>query len=175
MIKKQYSIILMVFFVVLFASNCIGEPLTPQLCKAKVQAAVKLIAAIGDEAIAKIKDPKGEFSFGDGKGYIWIQDREGLMVMHPNVPSLDGKPLFGIKDINNVYLFAAFDEVVEENGSGWVGYMWPKPKVKVSSPKVSFVMLAKGGSKDYIVGAGMYDVTADDIKKDFPGDAIYKD
>ena len=38
MIKKRYPII-MVFFVLVFASNCTGEPLTPQACKAKVEAA----------------------------------------------------------------------------------------------------------------------------------------
>ncbi|MCP3930255.1 MAG: chemotaxis protein [Bacteroidetes bacterium] len=175
MIKKHYLMIIMVFFVLIFASNGISEPLTPKLSKAKVIAAVKLIEAEGDAAIAKIKDPNGEFRFGDGKGYLWLQDREGIMVMHPIKPTLDGKALFGIKDVNGRFLFAAFDEVVEDNGAGWVPYAWPKPGEDKSSAKISFVMLAKGGSKDYIVGAGMYDVVPADIKKGFPGDAIYED
>ncbi len=97
------------------------------------------------------------------------------MVMHPIKPSLDGKPLLKIRDVNGVYLFAAMNETVEENGSGWIPYAWPKPGQKDSSPKISYCVLVKHGDKDYVAGAGMYDVTAEDIKKLFPEDAICED
>jgi methyl-accepting chemotaxis protein len=97
------------------------------------------------------------------------------MVMHPIKPSLDGKPLLKIRDVNGVYLFAAMNETVEEHGSGWIPYAWPKPGQKDSSPKISYCVLVKHGDKEYVAGAGMYDVTAEDIKKLFPEDAIYED
>jgi signal transduction histidine kinase len=163
--------------VVLFAFASIGytEPLTPDLCKQKAKAAAELVKAEGEAAFAKLKDPKGEFRFGNGEGYVWVHNLEGKMVMHPIKPSLDGKGLLDMRDINGVYLFAAMNELVEEKGEGWVPYAWPKPGQKESSPKVSYVVLVKHGGKNYVVGSGMYDVTAADIAKKFPKDAIYSD
>lgn len=152
-----------------------AEDLTPQLCKEKAIAAGKLLAAEGDAALEKIKDPNGEFRFADGKGYVWIHNLDGIMVMHPIKPSLDGKGLLDMRDVNGVYLFVAMNEVAEEHGEGWVPYAWPKPGEEESSPKVSYVILAKHADGEYVAGAGMYDVTADDIKTQFPDDAIYEE
>ena len=175
MVKKRYSIIIMmVFFVSLFASTCFGESMSPQLTKSKVQAAVKLLKSQGDAALAAIKDPNGEFRFGDGKGYVWIHNLEGLMVMHPIKPSLDGKGLFNLKDSVGHYYFVAFNEMVEENGAGWVPYEWPKPGEEAASPKVSYVMLVTVGDKNYVAGSGLYVNTTDDIKKAFPNDPIHE-
>ncbi|MCK5312060.1 MAG: cache domain-containing protein [Desulfobacteraceae bacterium] len=172
MIKKLYSIS-MVFFVLLFASTCIGESMSPQLTKSKVQAAAELLKSQGDAALAAIKDPNGEFRFGDGKGYVWVHNLDGIMVMHPIKPSLDGKGLFNLKDSAGRYYFVAFNEMVEENGAGWVPYSWPKPGEENESPKVSYVKGVKHGDKTYIVGSGMYGVTGPDIQKAFPGKTIY--
>lgn len=174
---KHVSMVLMVatalFFV--FTAQSFAESLTPELCKEKVKAAAKLLEAEGDAALDVIKDPNGEFRFADGAGYIWVHNLDGVMVMHPIKPSLDGKGLLDMRDVNGVYLFVAMNEIVEDNGEGWVPYAWPKPGQAESSPKVSYVVLAKHGDQDYVVGAGMYDVTADDIKAKFPTDAVYED
>ena len=158
-----------------FTSVCGAEALTAELCKAKVKAAAALLAADGDAALEIIKDPNGEFRFADGEGYIWVHNLDGVMVMHPIKPSLDGKGLLDMRDVNGVYLFAAMNELVEEKGEGWVPYAWPKPGQAESSPKVSYVVLVKNGDAEYVVGSGMYDLTAADIKAKFPSDAIYQD
>lgn len=175
MVRKALTVFITLMISFCFAGNGFAEELTPQLAKEKAIAAGKLLEAEGDAAIAKIKDANGEFRFADGKGYIWIHNLDGDMVMHPIKPSLDGKPLLQIRDINGVYLFAAMNETVEEFGQGWIPYAWPKPGEKESSPKISYCILVKHGDKDYVAGAGMYDVTSEDIKKLFPGDAIYED
>ncbi len=163
---------LMVFFFACFVN---AESLTPELCKAKAKAAAELLNAEGDAALAKIKDPNGEFRFADGAGYIWVHNLDGIMVMHPIKPSLDGKGILDMRDVNGVYLFAAMNETVEDFGEGWVPYAWPKPGESGSSPKVSYVVLAKHGDKEYVAGAGMYDVTAKDIKEKFPEDHVYEE
>jgi methyl-accepting chemotaxis protein len=150
-----------------------GEPLTPQLCKEKAKAAAALLQAEGDAAIAKIKDPNGPFRFAGGEGYIWIHNLDGIMVMHPIKPAMDGTGLLETRDVNGVYLFAAMNELVEAKGEGWVPYAWPKPGAKDSSPKVSYVVLVKNGNKNYVAGSGIYDVTSADVKTQFPNDAIY--
>lgn len=174
MLKKTVSIFTGLMMILVFSGIVCGEPLTPKLCKEKALAAAKLIEAEGDAAIPKIKDLKGEFNFAGGEGYIWIHNLDGIMIMHPIKPSMDGTPLLEIRDVNGVYLFVNMNELVEKSGKGWVPYAWPKPGVKESSPKVSYVVLVKHGKKDYVVGAGMYDVTAKDIKALFPNDAIYQ-
>jgi signal transduction histidine kinase len=174
MTRKMVSLLASFFFLMTIATYGFSEELTPALCKAKAQAAAALLKAEGDAALPKIKDPNGEFRFADGKGYVWIHNLDGVMVMHPIKPALDGKGLLDMRDVNNVYLFAAMNELVEEKGEGWVPYAWPKPGEKDSSPKISYVVLVERGEDTYVSGAGMYDVTAEDIKKDFPNDAIYE-
>ncbi|MFH1215147.1 MAG: cache domain-containing protein [Pseudomonadota bacterium] len=169
-VQSFFLTAVLLFFVSAMAQ---AETLTPQLCKDKAEAAAKLLEAEGAGAIDKIKDENGEFRFAGGEGYIWIHNLEGVMVMHPIKPSLDGRDLLDMKDINGVYLFSAMNELVEAKGKGWVPYAWPKPGQQESSPKVSYVILVKKDGKNYVAGSGMYDVTADDIKKMFPGDAIY--
>ncbi len=164
--------IVMFFSVVSFTG---AEELTPELCKAKAKAAAALLQSEGDAALAKIKAADGEFRFAGGKGYVWIHNLDGVMVMHPIKTALDGKGLLDMRDVNGVYLFVAMNEICEDNGEGWVPYAWPKPGEEKSSPKVSYVALVEHGGKNYVAGAGMYDVTVEDIKSKFPGDAVYEE
>lgn len=173
---RKFQVLLAASIILFFAAtNLQAEALSPELCKAKAKSAAALLQAEGDGAFAKIKDPNGEFRFADGKGYVWIHDLDGIMLMHPIKPALDGKGLLDMRDVNGVYLFVAMNELTEEKGEGWVPYAWPKPGEEGSSPKVSYVVLVKKDGKSYVVGSGMYDVTAADIKAKFPGDAIYED
>ena len=173
--KKICLSLIVVMFLLFSVSVGFAEKLSPELCKQKAIAAAKLLKAEGDAALAKIKDPQGEFRFADGKGYIWVHNLDGIMVMHPIKAALDGKGLLDMRDVNGVYLFVAMNEICEDHGAGWVPYAWPKPGQKKSSPKVSYVVLVKHGDKDYVAGSGMYDVTAAQIKAKFSNDAIYSD
>jgi len=148
----------------------------------------------------QVRVDKGEFSLEEAQKraatrlrnmrygnneYFWINDTATppLMVMHPTVPALEGKPLNDPKfdkadrfwlgeDMNAPQqdysggaknLFAAFVEVCGASGQGFVGYEWPKPKQEggVTSetyPKISFVRLYKPWG--WIMGTGLY---VDDI------------
>ena len=175
MVKKTCVIVTGLFAVLLFTANGFAEPLTPELAKKKVEAACRLIETEGEAAFAKIKDPEGEFRFAGGQGYIWIQDLNAVVLMHPIKPSLDGKDMSGFSDKDGTLLFLNFSDICEEHGAGWVPYVWPKPGQDKTSPKISYVKVVKHGGKDYVAGAGMYDITPADIKKLFPGDAIYEE
>ena len=175
MVKKMLIILSGLFIAFCFTANSFAEALTPQLVKGKATAAAKLIEAEGESSFAKIKDPNGEFRFADGQGYIWIQDLNAVVLMHPIKASLDGKDMSGFADKNGTLLFLNFSEICEDKGAGWVPYVWPKPGKEGTSPKISYVISVKHGGKDYVAGCGMYDVTPADIKKQFPGDAIYEE
>ena len=104
-------------------------------------------------------------------GYVWVNDTSKpypKMLMHPTVPSLNGKVLddpkyntaLGIKK----NLFQAFLEVCEKHGEGFVDYLWPKPSpdgLIPDVPKLSYVRHFKPW--DWIVGTGIY---IDDARND---------
>ncbi len=95
--------------------------------------------------------------------YVWVNDLEPRMVMHPFMPELDGKPLTDYRDPNGKRLFVEFVNTVRASAEGgFVDYEWPLPGSEDPVPKVSFVKVyAPWG---WILGSGLY---LDDV-----GDAI---
>lgn len=172
--KKIVSICLSLFVVLaLTATMASAAPLTADMCKEKVDKAVSLFNAEGPASYVKLGDPNGEFRFGDGAGYVWVHEIETtVMTFHPIKEALVGRALVDLKDSTGKYFFVAFNEMVEENGTGWVFYQWPKPGESVTSQKASYVAKASFGGVDYVVGSGVYDVSPADIKAKYPSDAI---
>jgi methyl-accepting chemotaxis protein len=131
-------------------------------------------AAARTEAVSTIKALRYE-----EKEYFWINDLGKpfpTMIMHPTVPALDGKVLdaekfncatsqsFGdaakpIETDGKKNLFAAFVEVVDKSGKGYVTYNWPKPKdgggvTEQLFPKLSYVK--KFEPWGWMIGSGIY-------------------
>jgi methyl-accepting chemotaxis protein len=102
------------------------------------------------------------------KDYFWVNDLHPRMVMHPMVPSLDGKDLTDYVDPNGKKLFVAFVEVVKSRGQGFVDYMWQKGDD--SSRQYAKLSFVKGFTPwGWIVGSGIY---IDDIDTIFRERAI---
>lgn len=100
----------------------------------------------------------------DEKEYVWINDYDAVIVMHPIKPQLDGKNLAEFKDPAGKKLFTEFANTVKKDGAGFVNYLWPKPGFEQPVPKISYV---KGYLPwKWIVGSGIY---LDDV------DAAFKD
>ncbi len=97
----------------------------------------------------------GSLRFGPtAKDYFWINDAHPKMVMHPIKPALNGKDLSGFKDPDGKFLFKEFVKTCQENGEGFVDYLWPKPGFDEPVRKLSYVKLFdKWG---WIVGTGIY-------------------
>jgi methyl-accepting chemotaxis protein len=130
-------------------------------------------AAAKAQAIATIKSLRYE-----GKEYFWLNDLGKpfpAMIMHPTVPALDGKILDAVKfncatsqsfgndgepiTTEKKNLFAAFVEVADKSGQGYVTYDWPKPKESGGTtdelyPKLSYVKKFEPWSM--VVGSGIY-------------------
>ncbi|MDO8989036.1 MAG: methyl-accepting chemotaxis protein [Sideroxyarcus sp.] len=138
------------------------------------KAGVLTEAAARAEAINTIKALRYE-----EKEYYWLNDLGKpvpTMIMHPTVPSLDGKLLdaerfncatsqsFGdaaapVDTGGKKNLFVAFVEVVEKSGKGYVTYNWPKPKegggvTEELFPKLSYVK--KFEPWGWLIGSGIY-------------------
>ncbi len=90
----------------------------------------------------------------DNGNYIWINDMNSVMIMHPVNPALNGKNMADFKDPNGVFLFNEMAKVCKEKGSGMVSYMWNKPGEKDPKLKISYVRLFP--DLGWILGTGAW-------------------
>ena len=89
--------------------------------------------------------------------YFWINDMNGLMLMHPINEALNGTDVTTLKDPDGKFLFKDMIEVVAQKGEGIVRYQWPKPGSEAPQPKISFV---KGFPEwNWVVGTGSMQMT----------------
>ncbi|MBB1487356.1 diguanylate cyclase [Oceanospirillum sp. D5] len=93
--------------------------------------------------------------------YFWINDTHPRMIMHPTAPRLNGTDLSDFADPNGTLLFKEFVSVTNVSGSGFIGYMWPKPGEQAPVEKLSYVKSFKPWG--WIVGSGIY---LDDVQKE---------
>ena len=98
------------------------------------------------ERIAKIRY--------DDSNYLWIQDLENKMIMHPLKPELNGKDLSQEKDINGRHFFVEMSTSCKDQGKGCVEYQWPKPGNTAPVPKLSCVELFQPWG--WVIGTGIY-------------------
>ncbi len=95
-------------------------------------------------------------TFGEGnRDYFWINDFQPRMVMHPFRPDLDGEDLSSIQDQNGLNLFVEFVKVCQQDGSGFVPYLWQYygDTTRVEQ-KLSYV--AEFEPWGWILGTGIY-------------------
>ncbi len=95
----------------------------------------------------------------EGDEYFWINDLQGIMIMHINPKKIDTSMLED-RDAHGKYFFKEMIKVAKNNNEGFVDYYYPKPGETVASPKISFVKLIP--QWDWVVGSGIY---IDDVQK----------
>ncbi len=90
----------------------------------------------------------------DSSDYIWVNDYNHMMLMHPTTPALDNSSVYDNKDPNGIYLFREMVSLVKDKGEGFVPYQWPRAGSSQPVPKLSFV---KGFTPwQWIIGSGIY-------------------
>ncbi len=99
--------------------------------------------------------------------YIWVNDLDTVVLMHPVSPQLEGKAQHALRDVRGKAMFDEFVAVARGKGEGMVDYMWPKPGQKEAQLKVSFVRLVP--ELGWIIGAGAY---LDDITGELKREAL---
>ena len=95
-----------------------------------------------------------------GQEYVWVNDNQPRMVMHPFRPDLDGNDIGDMADPNGFQLFRAFVAAARAKPEGEVvGYLWPRPGAQQPVEKLSYVRaFAPWG---WVVGSGVY---VDDLR-----------
>lgn len=102
--------------------------------------------------------------------YYWINDDYPKMVMHADIPELDGSDLSNYTGPDGQLIFVEMTEIARTQGSGFIQYMWKKPATmdpEALYPKISYIKYYKPWG--WIIGSGVY---IDDINNAF-WDAIY--
>jgi methyl-accepting chemotaxis protein len=95
----------------------------------------------------------GELRYGQND-YFWINDLDGVMILHPINAKLNGTNVIDFKDPTGKRLFAEMIDLVKRDGRGMVPYMWPKPGKTEPQPKLSYVAGFK--SWNWLIGTGVY-------------------
>ncbi|MBI9075926.1 MAG: cache domain-containing protein [Desulfatibacillum sp.] len=90
----------------------------------------------------------------ENRDYIWIQNTENQMVMHPVQPSMDGQNLDAYEDSNGLRFFTEMTQIGQSRGEGFTAYLWPREQGGPALPKVSFVKVFKPWG--WIAGSGVY-------------------
>ena len=86
--------------------------------------------------------------------YIWINNLQARMVMHPIKPQLDGTDLSESVDPTGKKFFVEMAKVCKSDGEGFVTYQWALPGTGDLCPKISYVKLYEPWG--WILGTGVY-------------------
>ena len=116
--------------------------------------AVGRIQKQGEAAFPLLRDRTGSFVAKDA--YVFVIDSNGVDLVNPAFPNLQGRNMLDLEDTQGKQLIREMLDVVKTRGSGWVDYMWPKPGDSTSTQKTTYVAKADVGGKWFMVGCGVY-------------------
>lgn len=119
-----------------------------------VNDAVEQIKKSKEAAYRLFHDPTGPFIVKDA--YIFVIDNNGVDLVNPAFPNLEGRNILDVKDTNGKELIREMLNQVQASGSGWVDYMWPKPGDSISTQKSAYVSKVKLDGNWIMVGCGVY-------------------
>lgn len=123
-----------------------------------VNRASALVARQGPDAFAQLRDKTGPYVFMDT--YVFVDTPEGIEVVNPAQPSIEGRNVLALKDANGREVARDYIENATKDGRTWVEYTWYRPGENAPATKLSFVRKVQAGSATYLVGSGFYPETA---------------
>lgn len=91
----------------------------------------------------------------NNKDYFWVNDMNGLIVVHPYRPDLHGEAVPDVRYPKGKNLLEEFVKVVQTQGAGYVDYLfqWQDDPNKIV-PKISYVRGFEPWG--WIIGTGLY-------------------
>jgi methyl-accepting chemotaxis protein len=105
-----------------------------------------------DQAKTAAMEAIRNIRFGDGE-YFFIYDMQGVSLMHPAKPELQGKNLIDLKDQKGNRLIAGLIEVAR-NGGGPYSFYWVKPGDNEASLKFGYAIGVPGWN--WMIGTGFH-------------------
>ncbi len=119
-----------------------------------VNHAAVLVEAKGKEAFTALRDKTGPFVFMDT--YVFVDSQNGIELVNPAQPSVEGKNLINVKDVKGKLVVREYIDAALKTGNAWVDYYWYKSGENTPVLKHTFVKKVKHDNETYILGAGFY-------------------
>lgn len=114
-------------------------------------------AALGTEEAQKARalEILRDMRYGEGGAdYLWVNDMQPVMLMHPMNPSLEGQNIASTTDPTGKQMFTEMVNTCRQHGGGFVAYEWALPNSSTMAPKLSYVELYEPW--DWVIGTGVY-------------------
>ncbi|WP_417595634.1 cache domain-containing protein [Oceanospirillum sp.] len=143
---------------------------TEQVLRAQSKVFVDQAVAVAESIYAESKDRLSDTEiktlireslrnvrFFEGRGYLFIDDLEGMCVLLPTAPHLEGSSLYDNRDDTGHYIMRGLIDAVSNNAqqSGFSRYRWYAPSDhKLMEDKIAYVRLFE--PYNWIIGAGDY-------------------
>ncbi|WP_310312910.1 methyl-accepting chemotaxis protein [Paraburkholderia terricola] len=87
------------------------------------------------EALARLATMR----YGES-GYLFVMDSKPVVLMHPTLPQMTGKPVGDFKDPDGKLLYVAIVDAAKASGRGFAQYRGRLPHSETAVPKVSYVV-----------------------------------
>lgn len=116
-----------------------------------------------DQAKSDAEEALRDFRYGDdGSGYVWIDDIDYTLVMHPILPDQEGANRKSLEDKNGVMIIQEIMKVADKGG--YNEFMFTKSDGKTVAPKIAY---SKAFPQwNWVITTGCY---TDDIKGNIAG------
>ncbi|MFP2770185.1 methyl-accepting chemotaxis protein [Oceanisphaera sp. KMM 10153] len=109
---------------------------------------------LGEEESKRLaKQAVGALRYGSD-GYMWINDMQHRLVLHPIKPEVEGKDMTQVQDAAGQYHWQAMVQRVKQQDAGFVEYSYIGPQFDSPQQKVSYVQgFTPWG---WVIGSGVY-------------------
>lgn len=131
-----------------------------------VNRAASLISEKGRDAFPLLRDKTGPFVFLDT--YVFVQTTEGVELVNPAQPALEGKNIIDLKDLRGREMVKDEIAAALEKESAWLECYWYRPVDNKPALKQTFVRKVVYGKEVYIIGSGVYGVDAPVYRPNVP-------
>ncbi|MFA9373251.1 MAG: cache domain-containing protein [Poseidonibacter sp.] len=102
-----------------------------------------------------IKTSIKDIRFNNNRGYFFVYDKNAINIIHPLVPSLEGKNLINHKDSKGTFVLKDSLNLLEKNDESYQEWYWRKTKDSLYEyKKIGFIKNIY--ELDYFIGTGEY-------------------
>lgn len=119
-----------------------------------VDRAAALVAERGKDAFDALRERTGPFVFMDT--YVFVTGMDGTELVNPAQPSLEGRSLLELRDLDGRNLVKDEIDATERHASAWLDCTWYKPGDNTPARKRTYVRRVRVGSEMLLVGSGIY-------------------
>ena len=93
-----------------------------------------------EQIVLMIRAAIKDIRFNNGRGYFFINDKNGKNIIHPIFPHLEGENLFNIQDTKGTYILQESVNLLKKNSEAYQEWYWFKDKNSVLQyRKIGFV------------------------------------